>query len=170
MDVVARVIFGARISLIIAFIAAGLACSAAGRRAALLLLSIILVALIATGLYSVIAAIVITDWTRFCRVVCAETVALARMDHVVAARTIGFGWRAILFREILPNVVPMLFVLLILEMGIEIVVEAILSSVGLSVASDTPTWGGMIADDCPIVRLLGVGSTAGGDVRHRGSV
>jgi ABC-type dipeptide/oligopeptide/nickel transport system permease subunit len=43
-------------------------------------------------------------------------------------------------------------------MGIEIVVEAILSLVGLSVASDTPTRGGMIADDRQIVSLLGVGS------------
>jgi len=51
-----------------------------------------------------------------------------------------------LFREILPNVMPVLIALLTLEMGIAVVVEAILSFVGLSVSSDTPTWGGMIAE------------------------
>jgi peptide/nickel transport system permease protein len=49
-------------------------------------------------------------------------------------------------REILPNVVPALLALVSLEMGIAVIVEAILSFVGLSVPSDTPTWGGMIAE------------------------
>jgi dipeptide transport system permease protein len=49
-------------------------------------------------------------------------------------------------REILPNVVPALLALVSLEMGIAVIVEAILSFVGLSVSSDTPTWGGMIAE------------------------
>ena len=73
------------------------------------------------------------------------------MDYVVAARTIGFSRPAILFREILPNVMPVLIALLTLEMGIAVVVEAILSFVGLSVSSDTPTWGGMIAEGRQIV-------------------
>ena len=68
-----------------------------------------------------------------------------------AARTIGFRRPAILFREILPNVMPVLIALLTLEMGIAVVVEAILSFVGLSVSSDTPTWGGMIAEGRQIV-------------------
>ena len=51
----------------------------------------------------------------------------------------------ILVREILPNVLPVLIALVSLEMGIAVIVEAILSFVGLSVSSDTPTWGGMIA-------------------------
>jgi peptide/nickel transport system permease protein len=75
----------------------------------------------------------------------------AQMDYVVAARTIGFSRPAILFREILPNVMPVLIALLTLEMGIAVVVEAILSFVGLSVSSDTPTWGGMIAEGRQIV-------------------
>jgi len=75
----------------------------------------------------------------------------AQMDYVVAARTIGFSRPAILFREILPNVAPVLIALLTLEMGIAVVVEAILSFVGLSVSSDTPTWGGMIAEGRQIV-------------------
>jgi peptide/nickel transport system permease protein len=75
----------------------------------------------------------------------------AQMDYVVAARTIGFSRPAILFREILPNVMPVLIALLTLEMGIAVVVEAILSFVGLSVSSDTPTWGGMISEGRQIV-------------------
>jgi dipeptide transport system permease protein len=169
-DVLSRVIFGTRVSLTVAFVAAGLACligTLLGLLAGFLggfadtmisrlvdlwmafppvLLSILLIAVIGTGLHSVIAAIVIIDWTRFCRVVRTETKNQAQMDYVVAARTIGFSGRAILFREILPNVMPVLIALLTLEMGIAVVVEAILSFVGLSVSSDTPTWGGMIAE------------------------
>jgi dipeptide transport system permease protein len=174
-DVLSRVIYGSRVSLTVAFVAAGLACligSLLGLMAGYLgnvvdmlisrlvdvwmafppvLLSILLIAVIGTGLHSVIAAIVIIDWTRFCRVVRTETKGQAQMDYVVAARTIGFSQPAILFREILPNVVPVLIALLTLEMGIAVVVEAILSFVGLSVSSDTPTWGGMIAEGRQIV-------------------
>jgi ABC-type dipeptide/oligopeptide/nickel transport system permease subunit len=99
----------------------------------------------------VIAAIVIIDWTRFCRVVRAETMGQARMDYVTAARAIGFPRLHILVREILPNVAPVLIALVSLEMGIAVIVEAILSFVGLSVSSDTPTWGGMIAQGRQII-------------------
>jgi ABC-type dipeptide/oligopeptide/nickel transport system permease subunit len=174
-DVLSRMIFGTRVSLTVAFVAAGLACligSLLGLLAGFftgpcdvvisrlvdiwmafppVLLSILLVAVLGNGLHSVIAAIVVIDWTRFCRVVRAETMAQARLDYVVAARTLGFSSSAILFREVLPNVLPVLIALLTLEMGIAVVVEAILSFVGLSVSSDTPTWGGMIAEGRQIV-------------------
>ena len=109
------------------------------------LLSILLVAVVGAGVGSVIAAIVIIDWTRFCRVVRAETMGQAKSDYVTAARAIGFSQMRILLREILPNVLPVLIALISLEMGIAVIVEAILSFVGLSVSSDVPTWGGMIA-------------------------
>jgi ABC-type dipeptide/oligopeptide/nickel transport system permease subunit len=174
-DVLSRAIFGARIAVTVAFIAASLA-AALGTLLGLLagwyrrwidnlvsrlvdvwmafpavLLSILLVAILGSGLDSVIAAIVVIDWTRFCRVVRTATMAQARMDYVTAARAIGFREGAILVREILPNVVPVLIALLTLEMGIAVIVEAILSFVGLSVSSDTPTWGGMIAQGRQIV-------------------
>jgi len=75
----------------------------------------------------------------------AETMNQASADYVIAARAIGFSQTRILIREILPNVAPVLIALVSLEMGIAVIVEAILSFVGLSVSSDTPTWGGMIA-------------------------
>lgn len=174
-DVLSRLIYGARIALLVAFVAAtlaallgtllGLVAGWYGRHADMavsrlvdvwmafppVLLSILLVAVLGSGVLTVIVAIVVIDWTRFCRVVRAETMAQARMDYVTAARTIGFGRGAILFREILPNVAPVLIALVTLEMGIAVIVEAILSFVGLSVSSDTPTWGGMIAEGRQIV-------------------
>ncbi len=174
-DVLSRLIFGARVALTVAFVAAtlaallgtvlGLLAGWYGRRVDTVisrlvdvwmafppvLLSILLVAILGSGLHSVIAAIVVIDWTRFCRVIRTETMAQARLDYVVAARTLGFSRMAILFKEILPNVVPVLIALLTLEMGIAVIVEAILSFVGLSVSSDTPTWGGMIAQGRQIV-------------------
>ena len=174
-DVLSRVIFGARISLIVAFVAAGLAClmgSLLGLLAGFLggfvdslisrlvdiwmafppiLLSMLLVAVFGTGLHSVIAAIVVIDWTRFCRIVRAETMKQAKLNYVTAAHTVGFGPLTILFREILPNVIPILVTLLTLEMGLAVVIEAILSFVGLSVSSDTPTWGGMISEGRQLV-------------------
>jgi len=169
-DVLSRLIYGTRVSLEVAFTAAGLSALIgsllgllAGYRRGWIdtlvsrlvdiwmafppvLLSVLLVAVLGPGIHSVITAIVVIDWTRFCRVVRTETMAQSVMDYVVAARTIGFSANGILFREVFPNVVPVLIALLTLEMGIAVVVEAILSFVSLSVSSDIPTWGGMIAE------------------------
>lgn len=174
-DVLSRLIYGTRIALLVAFVAAGLAALlgsvlglVAGWYGGLadmvisrlveiwmafppVLLSILLVAVLGSGVHSVIAAIVIIDWTRFCRVIRAETMGQARLDYVIAARTMGYPKFRILIREILPNVLPVLVALLSLEMGIAVIVEAILSFVGLSVSSDTPTWGGMIAQGRQII-------------------
>lgn len=174
-DVLSRLIYGARVALTVAIVAATLA-AILGSTLGLLagwyrgivdgvvsrlvdiwmafppvLLSILLVAIIGAGLPAVIIAIVVIDWTRFCRVVRAETMQQAAQDYVTAARTIGFSRRAILTREILPNVAPVLVALVSLEMGIAVIVEAILSFVGLSVSSDMPTWGGMIAQGRQII-------------------
>ena len=110
------------------------------------LLSILLVAVMGPGLLSVIVAIAVIDWTRFCRVARAEAMQQRAMDYVVAARAAGFGTARILWAEVLPNVLPALVVLLSLEMGIAVIVEAILSFVNLSIATDDPTWGSMIAE------------------------
>jgi dipeptide transport system permease protein len=174
-DVLSRLIYGSRVALTVAFVAATLAAvfgtllgmfagyfgAAADTIVSRLveiwmafppvLLSILVVAIMGSGVTSVIAAIAIIDWTRFARVVRAETMAQARADYVTAARSVGFGRWSILFREILPNVAPVLLALLTLEMGIAVIVEAILSFVGLSVASDTSTWGGMIAQGRQII-------------------
>jgi peptide/nickel transport system permease protein len=94
----------------------------------------------------VILAIVLVDWTRFCRVLRSEVLVVTRRDYVAAARLVGFShWRTIT-REILPATTPLLITLISLEMGIAVIVEAILSFVGLSVGPNIPAWGQMIAD------------------------
>jgi peptide/nickel transport system permease protein len=169
-DIISRTVYGARIALVVAVIAASLACllgTVLGLVAGFfggkvdmvisrmvdiwmsfpaVLLSIVLVAVIGAGLHAVIIAIVIIDWTRFCRVVRAETMVQKELDYVASGVTIGLSKTQILLSEILPNLVPLLIVLLSMEMGIAIVVEAILSFVGLSVASDTPSWGNLIQE------------------------
>jgi len=115
------------------------------------LLSIVLAAVIGAGLTSVIVAIVVVDWTRFARVVRAETMVQLTRDYAAAARAIGLNRINVLRLEILPNLVPLLVTLLAVEMGIAILVEVILSFVGISVSGDTPTWGSMIAEGRQIV-------------------
>lgn len=169
-DVLSRLVYGTRIALIVAFVAGGAAAligSVMGLLAGYLggwtdriigrvidiwmsfppvLFAILLVAVLGTGLHSVIIAIAVIDWTRFARVIRAETMVQARMDYVASAQVVGRSRLGILVSEVLPNVLPTLMVLLSLEMGIAVIVEAILSFVNLSVSSDDPTWGGMIAE------------------------
>jgi len=174
-DVLSRLIYGSRIALTVAFVAAPIACiigSVLGLLAGYyrglvdqivsrivdiwmafppVLFSILLVAVLGTGLHSVILAIIVIDWIRFCRVVRAETLSQRSMDYVDSARVAGFSQLTILVREVLPNVLPTILVLLSLEMGIAVIVEAILSFVNLSISTDDPTWGGMIAEGRSIV-------------------
>jgi peptide/nickel transport system permease protein len=169
-DLLSRLIYGGRVAFIVAFIAASAACivgSTLGLVAGYyrgwadrivsrivdiwmafppVLFSILLVAVLGTGLTSVILAIAIIDWTRFCRVVRAEAMGQARMDYVENARIAGFSRFAIMLCEVLPNVLPSIVALLSLEMGIAVIVEAILSFVNLSISTDDPTWGGIIAE------------------------
>jgi len=169
-DLLSRLVHGARIAFMVAFAAALAAClvgSTLGIVAGYfggwadriisrivdiwmsfppVLFAILLVAVLGTGLHSVIIAIAVIDWTRFCRVIRAEAMVQARMDYVESARIAGFGRIKTMIDEVLPNVLPSIIALLSLEMGIAIIVEAILSFVNLSVATDDPTWGGIIAE------------------------
>ncbi|MDU6750486.1 MAG: ABC transporter permease subunit, partial [Bradyrhizobium sp.] len=101
------------------------------------LLSIVLAAVIGAGLVSVIAAIVVVVWTRFARIIRAETQAQLARDYAAAARVLGLTRAQALRLEILPNLVPLIVTLLAVEMGIAILVEVILSFVGISVTGDT---------------------------------
>ena len=169
-DVLSRMIYGARIALFVSVVAATATCvfgSVLGMLAGYyggwaervisrlvdiwmafppVLFAVLLVAVMGTGLTSVIAAIALIDWTRFARVVRAETLVQTRMDYVDSARIGGARRASTLWTEILPNVLPTIIALLMLEMGIAIIVEAILSFVNLSISTDDPTWGSMIAE------------------------
>ena len=110
------------------------------------LFAILLIAVLGTGLSSIIIAIVVIDWTRFARVIRAEAMSQSTMDYVASAQVAGRRRFGIMVAEILPNVLPTIVVLLMLEMGIAVIVEAILSFVNLSISTDAPTWGGMISE------------------------
>jgi peptide/nickel transport system permease protein len=109
-------------------------------------LSLILMTGLGIGKRNVILAIVLVDWTRFCRVLRSEVLVVVRRDYVAAARLVGFShWRTVT-REVVPATIPLLLTLVSLEMGIAVVVEAILSFVGLGVGANEIAWGQMIAD------------------------
>jgi peptide/nickel transport system permease protein len=110
-----------------------------------MLLAIVLAAAMGPGLNTVVISVVLIGWTRFCRVVRGEVMALREQEFVTSALTIGESRLRILFHELLPNLLPLVIVLLGLEMGRAIVVEAIMSFIGFS-SSDLATWGSIIAD------------------------
>lgn len=169
-DVLSRIIHGAQVALTVALVAGTLTAligAALGLMAGFLrgwvdlvisrmidiwmafppvLFSILLIAVLGPGLISIIIAIVVIDWTRFARVVRAESMTQGAMDYVASARVAGRGRIGTMVVEILPNVLPTITVLLTMEMGIAVIVEAILSFVNLSISTDDPTWGGMIAE------------------------
>jgi peptide/nickel transport system permease protein len=110
------------------------------------LLAIALMAVLGLGLWKVILAIVIVDWTRFARVIRGEVLALREREFVESARAIGLGPLRVMTEELLPNLVPLIIVLASLEMAIAVGVEALLSFVGLGVQASVPSWGAMIAE------------------------
>jgi len=169
-DVLSRIIHGARLALIVALVAGSLTCmigTALGLIAGYyrgwpdriisrfvdiwmafppVLFAILLIAVLGTGLTSIIIAIVVIDWTRFARVIRAEAMTQGAMDYVASAQVAGRKRMGTMLAEILPNVLPTVVALLTLEMGIAVIVEAILSFVNLSISTDSPTWGGMISE------------------------
>ena len=167
--ILSQMIYGARVALFVGFVAA-IGATVLGTTLALLsgyfggwvdrvishlvdlwmslppvVLSVTLMVGFGTGVGNVILSIVLVDWTRFCRVVRSEVIVVARKDFVSAAKLLGFGNLRIITREILPSVAPLIITLFTLQVGIGIIVEAILSFVGLSVPADVPAWGQMIA-------------------------
>ncbi len=169
-DVLSRILYGSRVALTVALIAGTLTCligASLGLLAGYLrgwvdvvvsrlidiwmafppvLFSILLIAVLGPGLISIIIAIVVIDWTRFARVVRAEAMAQGAMDYPASAQVAGRTRLSTMLVEILPNVLPTIVALLTLEMGIAVIVEAILSFVNLSISTDDPTWGGMISE------------------------
>ncbi len=169
-DLLSRMLYGARLALTVALVAGTLTCLVGATLGLIagyyrgwadlvisrlvdiwmafppVLFAILLIAVLGTGLTSIIIAIVVIDWTRFSRVVRAEAMSQGAMDYVASAQVAGRSRLGIALAEILPNVLPTIVALLTLEMGIAVIVEAILSFVNLSISTDEPTWGGMIAE------------------------
>jgi len=134
-DVLSRLIFGARVAMTVAVLAS-LGAMIVGA----------VLAYLGVGLRNVIFAIVAVDWTRFCRVIRSEVLVVRRKDYIAAAQLMGFSHPRVIVKEIVPATLPLLITLLSMEMGIAVIVEAILSFVGMSVSANTPAWGQMVAD------------------------
>ena len=109
-------------------------------------LSLVLMVGLSPGLRNVILATVLVDWTRFCRVTRSAILGVMRLDYIASARIAGASHVQVMTRELLPAVFPTIMTLVSIEIGIAVVVESVLSFVGVSVSPDTPTWGSMIAD------------------------
>ena len=109
-------------------------------------LSLVLMVGLSPGLRNVILATVLVDWTRFCRVTRSAILGVMKLDYVASARIAGASHVQVMTRELLPAVFPTIMTLVSIEIGIAVVVESVLSFVGVSVSPDVPTWGSMIAD------------------------
>ncbi|MBI4277934.1 MAG: ABC transporter permease, partial [Armatimonadetes bacterium] len=169
-DVLSRVIFGVRVSMLVGVCAVlvsgtigvllGLAAGyfggwvdAAVMRVGdvqlgipFLVLAIALVAVVGPGLLNIIAVLGVTGWVMYGRIVRAEVLSVREKEFVEAARATGSPDYKIIHRHILPNVAASIIVVATLEVPRMIVAEASLSFLGLGVQPPTPTWGGMVAD------------------------
>ncbi len=169
-DVLARVLAGGRVSLWIVFatvLAGGGIGSLLGAlsgyrggwidqvimRAADLQYSMppVIVALVAalsfgTGINNLVLAIALATWPRFARIVRAEALHLREQDFVLLAELAGASSARILLRHVLPNMWSALIVLITLDIGLVITLEATLSFLGLGIQPPNPSWGTMIAD------------------------
>ena len=169
-DVLSRIIYGSRISLLVSLIAIGVAGTfgtvlglIAGYRGGLIdaflmrltdialslpiiLIAVVLVAVSEPSFGNVILVIALLLWPRFARQIRGETLAIKQQDFVALAVVAGRSSWWIMSRHIFPNVVPTLLVITTLQVGYVILLEGTLSFLGVGVPPPNPAWGLMIAD------------------------
>jgi peptide/nickel transport system permease protein len=168
-DILSRIIVGARASLIVAVVALaagsvlgsliGLVSGYYGGRVdaiimrvadatiafPLILLALLLVVVMGPGIASVVLAASAVLWARFARLIRSEVLSVKQRDYIRLARVAGASnWR-IMIVHILPNVLNSIVVLLTLQLGFVIILEATLSFLGAGIPPPTPTWGQMVA-------------------------
>lgn len=110
-----------------------------------LLLAIITVAVLGPGLANVVAVLGFTRWPRYARVAYGQTLAIKQRPFIEAQRALGAGTGRILVRHVVPNVMGPLLVVATLEFGLMILFEASLSFLGLGVRPPTASWGSILA-------------------------
>jgi peptide/nickel transport system permease protein len=169
-DYLSRVIYGARISLLIGFavmVISGLIGAALGLAAGyfggrvdmavtfiitvrlampLILVALAVVAMVGGSLWIVILVLGLLKWDRFAVVMRAATQQVRSLDYVTAAEATGASTARIIAGEVLPNVLPHLIVVASVEAASAILLEAALSFLGLGVQPPLPSWGLMIAE------------------------
>ena len=111
----------------------------------LVLAALLLVAVVGPGVATVVFATSMILWARFARLVRGEVLSVRERDFILLARVAGASPARLMFVHILPNVLNSVVVLLTLELGFVIIVEATLGFLGAGVPPPTPTWGQMVA-------------------------
>jgi peptide/nickel transport system permease protein/oligopeptide transport system permease protein len=96
------------------------------------------------GLINVIIALTVAFVPTYCRLMHGEVLSAKESDYVMAANVIGGNDFRIMFRHIIPNVFPPIFVIITLDLGFAILSEAALSFLGIGINPPTATWGAMI--------------------------
>lgn len=109
-----------------------------------LLLAIALAAIFTPSLWIVAMVIALVNWVQIARVIYTETTALAAREYIEAARALGAAWPRILFLHILPHLIPTILVWATLGIATTVLLEATLSFLGIGVQPPTPSWGGII--------------------------
>lgn len=169
-DILSRLIYGARVSLIVGFSAVlisgtlgvilgviagyygGLTDTIIMRLVELqltfpfMLLALLVLAVFGGGLRNIVVVLSIASWAAYSRVVRAEVMSARERLYVEAARSLGMSDHRLLARHILPNVLSPVIVLATFSIAAMIVQESALSFLGLGIPPDQPSWGGMLAD------------------------
>lgn len=170
-DLLTRILYGARTSLVIGLVANGIALTIGtlvgvtagyfgGWIGSLLmrftdlmmafpalLLAICLAAVFQPSLWIVALVIALVNWVQTARIIYTETSALARREFIDAERTLGASTARILFRHILPHLVPTIIVWGTLGISTTVLLEATLSYLGIGVQPPTPSWGNIIFEN-----------------------
>ncbi|MEU0127283.1 MULTISPECIES: ABC transporter permease [unclassified Streptomyces] len=111
-----------------------------------ILLALAVVGFLGSGLWYVVLVLGVTGWVSYARVVRSEVLSLRSRDFITEAHAIGVGHTAIMRRHLLPNVMAPLATIGTLHVAAAVVAEASLSYLGLGVPKETVTWGSMLAD------------------------
>lgn len=167
-DLLSRLIYGARTSLIIGIVSNGIAViigTLVGITAGFvrgwigsllmrltdlmmafpaLLLAIALAAILRPSLWIVALVIAMVNWVQIARVIYSETISLASKDFVAVERTIGASAKRILFSHLLPHLLPTIMVWATLGISTTVLLEATLSFLGVGVQPPMPSWGNII--------------------------
>jgi len=169
-DLLARILYGGRIDLAIAFGATGvtlvggtfiglIAGYLGGRVDSFLMrlvdlffafpflvLIIAIVAMLGPSIFNMFVAIWITSWVSYARIMRAQTVVAAKQQYVLAARALGYGSLRVMFRHILPNAASAVIIFSMVDAVGNIILAASLGFLGLGAQPPSPEWGAMISD------------------------
>ncbi|MBV4411936.1 ABC transporter permease [Enterobacteriaceae bacterium YMB-R22] len=108
-------------------------------------LSLLIVIVLSPGIASMVIAIVLIDWTRFCRVIHSKVSQLNARQFIIVARSLGATHRQIIINDIFPHLLKDIVMLFSIEMAVAVVVESTVSFIGVSVNPENPSWGALLA-------------------------